>query len=235
MLSHKKNLQPVKMPVVLSTIAISNAASAAVIDPNGVAASPPSQTNQSPSHPELSQAMEVTPDGCPTPDSVLPPLSLSQHSESPTNVVAPPPPFLSPPSSMLSQDPLASPVPPPRVDLRDAFHPPTNHHSPSTSSPSAPLTLDHAIQEMKAHPKSSTVTFAEKTSSNSDSYALRRRKIVCEFLDGLASAAPRYNHMLKKTRNVPAYFPPGEHEVVFVVLCGEDNKRKSVNLERHAN
>ena len=228
-------LQPVTMPAVLSTIANSNAAIAATIDPNSCADTTTSlslqamtQSSHYPSQPELSQDMEVTPDGCPPADVPLPPPALSQRAKSPVFVDAPPPPVLSPPIVNLpkaQEPPISSPVPPPCVDLCDASHPP-NHHGSTTSSPSVPLTLDHVIQEMKAHPKSSTVTFAEKISSNSDSYALRKRKIVCEFLDGLASAAPRYNHMLKKTRNVLAYFPPGEQEVVFVVLCGEDNKRK---------
>ena len=215
------------MPAILSTfddVSASVAAVNAVLAP--IAAPVPNASQTTPTKAALSHAIEVTPYGSP-PSSQ--PFVATPATDPVAYLMPPPPPVQSPVAQAFDAQAavleVAAVASPPPVHLTIST---SATATASASTTSSPFCLDRAIQEMKAHPKSDTVVYAQKTSSNSDSYALRKRKIVHEFLEGLASAAPRYNHMLKKTLNVPSYFPPGEHAVVFVALSGEDNKRKKV-------
>ena len=210
------------MPAIFSTlndISASVAAANAVLAP--IAGTVPNASSTPPTNVTHSHANEVTPYGSPP---VIEPPVAAPASHAVAHAMPPPPPVQLPAVQAAVLDVASAPSPPP-VHLTIST---SATATASASTSSSPFCLDRAINEMKAHPKSDTVVFAQKTSSNSDSYALRKRKVVNEFLEGLASAAPRYNHMLKKTLNVPSYFPPGEHAVVFVALSGEDNKRKKV-------
>ena len=88
--------------------------------------------------------------------------------------------------------------------------------------------LDTAIEVMQSHRNSDALAVASRSSINCAAYCNRKRKILLEFIEALKKAAPRYDHFLKKTKEVPTFFKVKEIEVVYVMLSGEEGKRKKL-------
>ena len=96
------------------------------------------------------------------------------------------------------------------------------------SSDSHSLSLDQAIHEMKSHPKGEALHYAKKTSQNSPTYNLRKKKVLEMFVKSL-EGNPRFEQFLQLT-DAPSHWPVARTRKVWVMLRGEDEKRKKVSI-----
>ena len=143
--------------------------------------------------------------------------------------------------------PVPSSTPPPTVDAPSppADAPPVDvapsppAEAPSIEIPPAetplpenpPVTLDGMVADLRECRDTDAISYAKSTTNNSPSYTEKRKKIIDQFIVGLAKQAPKYDKYLKKTRNdVPSFFPAEEVETLFILLRGPEDKRKKVML-----
>ena len=91
-----------------------------------------------------------------------------------------------------------------------------------------PVTLQQMVSSIQQAQDTEGVAFARTTAHVSQGYINQRRRIINDFINSLWACTPKYDTYLKKTRDTPAHFPAGEHEVLFVVLCGTTDKRMKV-------
>lgn len=123
--------------------------------------------------------------------------------------------------------------------LLDALEtaPVTNENVTSPSGTPTPSfdALFRAHQAFVANNRPTEAARLAQGSSNcSEGYCNKKRKIIRDFLEGLERVAPKYNHLLVTTTDVPPTFfvPPGSaHALLFLALCGpSDKKRKTMIL-----
>ena len=220
-------------PSVSSTNAASDPSSAPSVNTDATAndaatASPPpppnSQRHYAPHSPILldPSSFETEPEA-PTP----PP---NQSSPSPTASAATTT-SITPANSCTTK---TSTLPPPTLpnETSDAIVPfiPPPPSVPPSSSTSISTSLDSAINDMHNHGESEEVAYANGTSSNSSAYAIRKRKLVIEFIEALKKKKPNYDSFLVRTKDLPTYFPMAEAKVLFVMLSGADEKAKKVRV-----
>ena len=109
---------------------------------------------------------------------------------------------------------------------------PSSHSAAVSAAPTASasysLSLDQAIHEMKSHPKGEALNYAKKTSQNTPTYNLRKKKVLEMFTQSL-EGNPRFAQFLELT-DAPSHWPVARARKVRVMLRGEDEKRKKVSI-----
>ena len=134
---------------------------------------------------------------------------------------------VSPPPIESPAPPVATPSPPAALQPNASSVPPTQQES----SPPNVATLDSMVADIRDCKDTAAVSYAKTTTNNSPSYTEKRKKIIDQFIAGLAMQAPKYDKYLKKTRdNVPSFFPSQEVELLFILLSGPGEKRKKVMM-----
>ena len=108
---------------------------------------------------------------------------------------------------------------------------PSSLSLPSVSKQSI-LSIDDALTSHSAYVQvnrssSDVASLALGATNVSDGYFYRRKKAVNNFLEGLRSLSPKYDHLLEPTA-VPPTFNTKEKSVpsLFVLLSGKDDKHK---------
>ena len=100
--------------------------------------------------------------------------------------------------------------------------------SSSITSSVTALTLDSAIDDMQSYGESENAAFAQGTSANSSSYAIRKTKLVIEFVAASKKLTPHYDKFLTCTKNLPSHFTMPKAEVLFLMLGGKEDRHKKV-------
>ena len=169
----------------------------------------------SPTTPRLSPYNVATSHRLPTP----PPASFGDEN-------APPP------SDSTLHDP-SSPTDAPAAVTPEASIPPSIQEiSPSADSPVMPSgsSLDSAIAELASAPATAGAAFASNTSVCSNAYKKKKERTIREFRDALKKMSPKYDPLLKEAVDVPTFFKQKKIESVFVMLSGQEERRKKVQV-----
>jgi len=100
---------------------------------------------------------------------------------------------------------------------------------PSETPPSNPKTLDTMASNLFAAPDTDNVAFASATSVNVKTYALKKKKLVREFIQAL-SEHEKYKDFVKLTNLVPSHFTTPVAEEVFVQLSGTEDRQQKAKI-----
>ena len=170
----------------------------------------------------------------PIPASHLPPLpqvtTASFASVAAVAAISPPgKPVFGSTNGLGNRTPPSAPTP---STTPESSKPPSSHSAAVSAAPTASasysLSLDQAIHEMKSHPMGEALNYATKTSQNTPTYNLRKKKVLEMFLLSL-EGNPRFAQFLELT-DAPSHWPVARAPKVWVILRGEDEKRKKVSI-----
>ena len=177
--------------------------------------------------PPLAIVLDVDPPaaGCPpvapTNSTAVPPVAVPTAN----NPTAVPPPVAT--TNSTAVPPVASPSATGPPDAAPV--PPVDDSNPIGLYPT-PMCLDGAIEDLKAAPVTVGAALAADKSVCSQSYRLKKKKILCEFLEAIRAKHPKYARLLEPYANKPTNFPPGNIATLFVLLSGSEDKRKKVYM-----
>ena len=155
----------------------------------------------------------------PVPPAPVPPAAASPTINSTTTSSAPVPPSGSNSTAV-----------PPSPSASTSAAPQSGDPEPLASGDliGTPMCLDAAIEELKSAPITEGAALAADKSVCSNAYRLKKKKILCEFIEAIRSKHPKYSGMLNPHPNKPTDFPPGDVANLFVLLSGSEEKRKKV-------
>ena len=57
-------------------------------------------------------------------------------------------------------------------------------------------------------------------------YAARKKRLIVEFIEALKKKSPTYDKFLVRTSNIPSFSHMHKVESMFIMLGGQENKRK---------
>lgn len=119
----------------------------------------------------------------------------------------------------------------------------TNQITPSLSSHSkvssqeSLMSIDdvfssHVAYVRRNHHSTELASLADGATTVSDGYFYRRKKVINDFLSGLKSLSPKYDHLLRHSSDIPPTFRTKEKSVpiVLILLSGKDDKDKKNRL-----
>ena len=106
----------------------------------------------------------------------------------------------------------------------------TQSPPPNVAPEHPPAGLDQIIEDLAAAPVTAGAAFASSTSVCSPQYSKKKERTISEFKFALKKMSPKYDEILKPAVHVPSFFVKKNVESLFVVLSGQGDKRKKVQV-----